>query len=467
MNYTRQNLVKRPIARMMTQVTCPVVCLISAVALAQVPPTPKPSTHVGTARPRLFVQQRVLDLGRVIEGETVPLRWRIENRGTAPLVIKRTKAGCGCTVVSLSNRDRRIPGGQSIELTANFNSTGRPGEQVKTVTVFSNDPDEPKLKLEFRATVEQLFIVSPQGFVNVQGLRRGNAATRTIDISPAVGHVAVELLSVDVPEDASIVLEPEPLDADNSTGWRLRIRVKEDAPLGPIRAKVIIKLRVDEFEREHTSTVRGDVVGDISWHPRWINDTNKPSRPGKQFAPVILNATAKRPVKILSANAGPLLMVNVSPPVGSKATTRHRVNIKLAPNVPPGPFGATLRILTDCLDQPVIEVPIYANVASPVAVDPAVVLLRADGTPVGTNRRVTLKGWAAKPLEIVGISCDLDAVQAEVDTTRGPSPIHMRYLRVTLTGTLPSGTHEGTLTVTTTLEGAESIEIPVRVVVPK
>ncbi len=451
---------------MMTRMTCPAVFLISAVALAQVPPAPKPSAYVGPARPRLFVAQRVLDLGRVIEGETVPLRWRIENRGKALLVIKRTKAGCGCTVVSLSNRDRRIPGGQSIELAAKFNSTGRPGEQVKTVTVFSNDPDEPELKLEFRATVEPLFVVTPSGFVNVQALRRGTAATKTIDIRPAEGRRAVEIRSIDTPDDAPITLQREPLDADNPTGWRLRIRVKEDAPLGPIRTKVIIKLRVDDIERDHTATVRGDVVSDISWHPRWINDTNKPSRPGKQFAPVILNAPAKRPVKILSAGAGPLLMVNVSPPIGSEATTRHRVNLKLAPGVPPGPFGATLRIQTDCLDQPVIEVPIYANVAAPVTIDPAVVLLRADGTPVGTIRRVTLKGWATKPLEITGISCDLDAVRAEVDTTRGASPIHMRYLRVTLDGKMPSGTHEGTLIVTTTLEGAERIEIPVRVVVP-
>ena len=176
---------------------------VCAVASAQLPPTP-----VGGASehgPRLFVAQRIQDLGSVIEGDKVMITWMLENRGDANLEIERTTAACGCTVVQLSDDDKVIPPGKTLNLKAEFDSTSRRETQTKTISVLSNDPTEPELKLEFRAKVELLFELDPPSLVNLRTVRRGVAATRTLDLYPGPGRKTLEIRGMEVAEDAPIV----------------------------------------------------------------------------------------------------------------------------------------------------------------------------------------------------------------------------------------------------------------------
>ena len=60
------------------------------------------------------------------------------NTGKSDLIIRKTKASCGCTA---SNPEKTLlKPGETSNINISFNSTGRTGSQHKNVTVITNDP---------------------------------------------------------------------------------------------------------------------------------------------------------------------------------------------------------------------------------------------------------------------------------------------------------------------------------------
>ena len=85
---------------------------------------------------------------------------------------------------------------------------------------------------------------------------------------------------------------------------------------------------------------------------------------------------------------------------------------------------------------------------------------------MGGHRRVKVKVSPTETLEISTITCENQAVKAEVERTDGSRYRHIRFLNVELTGHPPSGTHETQLILTTNIKGIERLTIPVRIEVP-
>ena len=81
------------------------LALFLPTAAAQLPPVPGKGDPRQSAVPQLYVEQRVVDIGEVIEGDNPTVSWTLENRGNADLIIERTRASCGCTVVRLKEEE--------------------------------------------------------------------------------------------------------------------------------------------------------------------------------------------------------------------------------------------------------------------------------------------------------------------------------------------------------------------------
>ena len=76
------------------------------------------------------------DFGRVESGPTYTASFKYKNTGAANLYISAAEASCGCTVPTWT-KDAVKPG-DTAEITVEFDSKGRNGEQLKTVTVTTN-----------------------------------------------------------------------------------------------------------------------------------------------------------------------------------------------------------------------------------------------------------------------------------------------------------------------------------------
>ena len=441
------------------------VCL--PISAGQLPPTPTGTGGDTAPRPQLFVAQRSQDLGTILEGDKAIVSWLLENRGNADLVIDRTVPSCGCTVVQLADSEKIIPPGRSLTLKAEFDSTNRREEQAKTINVLSNDPAEPELKLTFKGKVELLVEMEPAGMLNVRTIRRGAAAPKALDLLPGPGRQTLTVRGVELQDDAPLNIRTEPLEAKGRTGQRIQFAVNESASLGALNAVAKIRLTVDGIDRDRLYAIRGEIVADLTWLPKVVDATRQTSLPGKRLVPVTISATERTPFDVVGTAAGPLLDVTVEPNKVLAARTEYSVLLTIRNDARPGPFAAVLDVRTTSLDQPIVSIPVFGIVAYAVEVDPAMVLLRDDGTATGSRRRVKLQAAVSgTALEISGIACDEPAVTATVDREASARYTHIRFLDVQLSGKLGKGTHQTVLRVATSVAGSERLEIPVTIEVP-
>jgi hypothetical protein len=89
--------------------------------------------------------------GKIIEGENYVYDFAFKNTGKAPLTIISAKASCGCTAIAPIVES--IAPGETGAITATFNSKGRPGMQSKSITVTTNDIENPTIGLRFTVEV--------------------------------------------------------------------------------------------------------------------------------------------------------------------------------------------------------------------------------------------------------------------------------------------------------------------------
>lgn len=89
-----------------------------------------------------FTNGEKFDFGTIEQGEKVEHTFKFKNTGKSDLIIRKTKASCGCTAIA--PKDKVIKPGESSSIKAVFNSRGKRGRQHKTVTITTNIPNETK-----------------------------------------------------------------------------------------------------------------------------------------------------------------------------------------------------------------------------------------------------------------------------------------------------------------------------------
>lgn len=97
-------------------------------------------------------EQKEVSFGEIRQGEKANCNFILKNTGKSPLFIRKTKASCGCTAITLG--DKAIQPGQSTTIRATFNSAGKSGRQYKTITVITNDPQHPETELTVSGNVK-------------------------------------------------------------------------------------------------------------------------------------------------------------------------------------------------------------------------------------------------------------------------------------------------------------------------
>lgn len=103
------------------------------------------------AAAKISVTPESHDFGVIESGDTVTVRFAVVNEGDVELVIKDINTSCGCTAVITSAKNI-VPGGRA-EVEAVFDSAGHTGKVSKTVTIVSNDPQQPRKDLTITGTV--------------------------------------------------------------------------------------------------------------------------------------------------------------------------------------------------------------------------------------------------------------------------------------------------------------------------
>jgi len=119
--------------------TCALALLISMTALSQSVPT-------------IQFDSRLYDFGDIKDDiKEASCTFTFKNSGKAPLIIQRAIASCGCTTPEFT-KEPIVPGGSGM-VRVTYNTEGRPNEFLKTITVYSNDPNNSVVILTIKGNV--------------------------------------------------------------------------------------------------------------------------------------------------------------------------------------------------------------------------------------------------------------------------------------------------------------------------
>ena len=77
------------------------------------------------------------DFGEVMDGEIVEVDYNFTNTGKSDLVIFDASASCGCTVPEYP-QNINIEPGQKNKIKVRFDTSNKPGKQMKSVTLTTN-----------------------------------------------------------------------------------------------------------------------------------------------------------------------------------------------------------------------------------------------------------------------------------------------------------------------------------------
>ena len=101
--------------------------------------------------PKIDFKQTVYDFGTIGQNKKIEFEFEFTNNGKSDLLLHKIKATCGCTTVNPSKNI--IKPGESSSLKAIFNSGTFSGKQSKYITVISNDPKQPEVRLRMTGNV--------------------------------------------------------------------------------------------------------------------------------------------------------------------------------------------------------------------------------------------------------------------------------------------------------------------------
>ncbi len=100
--------------------------------------------------PEIQLEANVHDFGEVAQNSKTEAKIKVRNTGSAPLVITNAKGSCSCTVADYPKKP--ILPGTSGFVTVRYNSS-RVGPINKTVTLHSNDPNNPVKVIRIKGIV--------------------------------------------------------------------------------------------------------------------------------------------------------------------------------------------------------------------------------------------------------------------------------------------------------------------------
>jgi hypothetical protein len=106
------------------------------IAPPPVPDVPAPKPPADGKYAAMTFAKSEHDFGKINEGDKVTYNFAFKNTGQADLLITGAKGSCGCTVPEFPKEP--VKPGESGKIKVSFNSTGKPGQQHKTVTITAN-----------------------------------------------------------------------------------------------------------------------------------------------------------------------------------------------------------------------------------------------------------------------------------------------------------------------------------------
>lgn len=313
-----------------------------SAALAQDPADPAPN---------IVVEEPVFNFGEKDSNLSVEHTFEILNDGDLSLEITKTKTSCGCTVADISRKI--IPPGESATLKAVLSLKNKRGNQRKTITIHSNDPDSPTFQLHLEGVATSDLTLNPER-IFLSGISPDDEITRTVDITSKTKPIIVKGVNNPLSQiDASVETLRE------GHEYRLTVRTKPPLEVGRFQNHILVETEPANQPRI-SILVMGDVVGALAFAPQQIvlseNTTNAVTRY------VVVRPGSQKKFTITKIEL-PNEMQSKTFPMGENG---YRIQLQ---NIVPDAAlkGEKVIIHTDVEAMPLIEIPFVVQEGKPAA----------------------------------------------------------------------------------------------------
>ena len=111
------------------------------------------------AQAQLAWEKTELEINPAAGADSAVATFKYENKTDKRINITAVRTSCGCTTAALKKND--VAPGEKGEIVATLKTGDRVGQQVKTVTVETDDPKSPQTILTLKANIVQLLELQP------------------------------------------------------------------------------------------------------------------------------------------------------------------------------------------------------------------------------------------------------------------------------------------------------------------
>lgn len=153
---------------------------VQKVAPPATAPVAVPEVAASTGTPHMELSPAEFDFKEVWQGMPAEGEFKIRNTGTGPLTLD-TRSSCGCTVATKPQSP--LAPGEETSFKISYN-TSQPGPAQKTVTVATNDPQQPAVIIRVTGTVKALIVATPKDRIYFNDLEPDSVESQTIRIEP-------------------------------------------------------------------------------------------------------------------------------------------------------------------------------------------------------------------------------------------------------------------------------------------
>jgi hypothetical protein len=315
---------------------------------------------MGQGGPKVVVENKIVDLGEVPQGVVKDVSFELRNEGSGLLTIKSVRPTCGCTVAEF---DKEIPPDGKGTVRAKLDTTGFKGAISKSILVMTDDPRNPVLTLAIKAIVKPYIDVMPRSLVRFNALQKEEAEQKVVLVgTERSGPFTVT--GVESDNDALEVSyralgEDERIKGASETQYEIKIRLKDDAPVGPISSVVKVMTTAPKAK-----VVEIKVFG-------VLRALLRVTPPELQFGSIEATQAPGRNLIVVSNRLGTSVDIteaSIDDPafttevVSVEKGKRFQVTVSVKRDAASGIKNATLVLKTTDPDFPELKVPISASI---------------------------------------------------------------------------------------------------------
>lgn len=212
-----------------------------------------------------------IDMGTVRNDADTTMEVKVHNKGKAPLKIAKIGIECGCTAGSMKEEDKTIaPGGSSpLTITVKPARIATGFESHKFITLFSNDPATPALKIRVNVKIDPEYLIEPAK-LEFGTVEKGKPQEKVILLRQLTDQpIEIKSISGAMPKWKSLEitheLRPKEQWLDtNKPEYNIKVKLADDIPLGPYSGRFNIETT---FKRR--SQISVSVIATItSWYAK-------------------------------------------------------------------------------------------------------------------------------------------------------------------------------------------------------